>query len=90
MFSCEFYKFSKNTFFTEQLWTTASVRTEISQFYKREFSDYYKRKIFWKIVIPFPLTRIFCVRTKQMIFRPDGFEKQELNFFNRYVGPTIQ
>ena len=25
VFSCEFYKFSKNTFFTEHLWTTASI-----------------------------------------------------------------
>ena len=25
VFSCEFYEISKNTFFTEQLWTTASV-----------------------------------------------------------------
>ena len=25
VFSCEFYEISKNTFFTEHLWTTASV-----------------------------------------------------------------
>ena len=25
MFSCEFWEISKNTFFTEHLWTTASV-----------------------------------------------------------------
>ena len=28
MFSCEFSKISKNTFFTEHLWTTASGFTE--------------------------------------------------------------
>ena len=27
MCSCEFYKVSKNTFFTEHLWTTASVNS---------------------------------------------------------------
>ena len=25
VFSCEFYEISRNTFFTEQLWTTASM-----------------------------------------------------------------
>ena len=25
MFSCEFYEISENTFFTEYIWTTASV-----------------------------------------------------------------
>ena len=26
LFSCEFYEISRNTFFTERLWTTASVK----------------------------------------------------------------
>ena len=48
------------------------VRMEISVI--QTISYYYKREIFRKITIPFPLTRIFCVRTKQIIFRPDGFQ----------------
>ena len=31
VFSCEFYEISKNTFFTEHLWTTASVFAEDEQ-----------------------------------------------------------
>ena len=38
MFSCEFYKISKNTFFTEHLWATASdicsgdIKCNVDQF----------------------------------------------------------
>ena len=36
IFSCEFCVISKNTFFTEHLWTTASVRSPIlKNIYKR-------------------------------------------------------
>ena len=35
MFSCEFYKFSKDTFFTEHLWATASAYYHISPSYHR-------------------------------------------------------
>ena len=41
MFSCEFYKISKNTFFTEHLWVTASafpnVRALIFTFASKRF-----------------------------------------------------
>ena len=30
VFSCEFYEVSKNTFFTEHFWTTASVNSGIT------------------------------------------------------------
>ena len=37
VFSCEFCEISKNTFFTEHLWTTASVyNTEVSPFYQND------------------------------------------------------
>ena len=32
MFSCEFYETSKNTFFTEDLWTTASKYFKLDEF----------------------------------------------------------
>ena len=30
LFSCEFCQISKNTFFTEHLWTTASTRSQVT------------------------------------------------------------
>ena len=40
MFSCEFSKISKNTFFTEHLWTTASGLTECH--YRKSSIEIYK------------------------------------------------
>ena len=36
VFSCEFYEISKNTFFTEHFWTTASGESNLKEvWYKR-------------------------------------------------------
>ena len=35
VFSCEFCEISKNTFYTEHLWTTASIWKAVAMFYKR-------------------------------------------------------
>ena len=40
MFSCEFCEISKNTFFTEYVWATASVTETDSQFIKNYYSKY--------------------------------------------------
>ena len=49
MFSCEFYEISKNTIFTEHLWTTAFKENIISQCLKEnlvhDHSNRYSRKL---------------------------------------------
>ena len=41
VFSCEFYEISKNTFFTEHLWTTASASR--FQFHSLWIPTYYDK-----------------------------------------------
>ena len=62
VFSCEFYEICKNTFFTEHLWTTASVpwKTNLPSYPRRPFnlSSYFKQTLRNK-----PLGKLFSNST---------------------------
>ena len=67
VFSCEFYEISKNTFFTEHLWTTASgvtpreiikvapqVKGTQEKFPRTWIREYSPRKVFREVLKPKP------------------------------------
>ena len=62
VFSCEFYEISKNTFFTEHLWTTVSVpwETNLPSYPRRPFnlSSCFKQTLQNK-----PQGKLFCNST---------------------------
>ena len=62
LFSCEFYEICKNTFFTEHLWTTASVpwETNLPSYPRRPFNlySYFKQTLQNK-----PLGKLFSNST---------------------------